>query len=135
MRWTAPKNISQLIAADPEQTWQDDQFEPLLITAMGGTLMGERPVPLVWQIEFEPAAFDDAPGKERVLALGHDDDGYGWTALILSAFVRRYPASAPFVRSDEELATCVICAEQTDVFEQLVEVALDTVAGAEGPDD
>jgi hypothetical protein len=129
MAWSAPANVAELVAADPDQTWQDDQFAPVLITVMGGTLSGAREVPLLWQIQFEPADLEGTPGEARLADLDLDTDGYGWTALILGELARRYPAHVRFVRSDEEAATCVLCAEQADVFEKVVEVTLAAVAG------
>jgi hypothetical protein len=129
MKWTVPRNIADLLSADSDQMWQDDQFEPLIITAMGGTLFGGRQVAVLWQIEFDPADLEGSQGEERIADQGHEPDGYGWTALILADLAQRYPACVPFVKGDEEAATCVICAEQADVFEKLVEVALVTISG------
>ena len=129
MEWSAPANINDLLSSDPDQTWMDDQFEPVIITAMGGTLFGAREVPILWQIEFEPADIEGASGEERIADLGLEPDGYGWTSLILRDLAQRHPACVPFVKGDEEAVTCVICTEHADVFERLVETVLAATAG------
>ena len=129
MRWKAPSNVAELVAADPDHMWEDDQFDPIKLTAMDGTRDGDRDVPLAWQFEFEPADMEGSPAEERLEALGFESDGYGWTALILGDFARRFPECAAKVRSDEELATCVITAEDSEIFERLVDTALATLEG------
>jgi hypothetical protein len=51
--WSVPENLPELINNE-DGMWEDDRWDPILLTVMKGTVYNGRDIPLTWQIEFEP---------------------------------------------------------------------------------
>ncbi len=128
--WNIPPNIAALVAADPDKTWESVDFEPIRLSVIGGTAYAGRPIPLAWQIEFDPDDVANTNANDLIGKLGHEPDGYGWAALISAQVAQRFPElEAQLHLGDTEEATCVIWVEGEDICRKLCEVALGLVVG------
>ena len=89
--WNIPENLLELVDGDEGGIWEDDSWDPILLTVMKGTVYRGRTIPLAWQIEFEPVgpAFEVANAK--LSTLGLDPDGYGWATLIKGVADKYHP--------------------------------------------
>jgi hypothetical protein len=114
--WNIPTDLRQQLEADEDGVWEDDQWAPILLTAMAGTSYEGRDIPIMWQIEFEPP--DDRDGDE-------------WAEFVAEAFSKRYPENVSELRSDSEADTCVLWVESEDTCKQLIETAWPLVCEAE----
>ena len=96
-KWKIPKNLQQLIDADSpdgDGMWEDDSWDPILLTVMAGTSYGGRNIPLSWQIEFQPEDERLEAANKEIEALGQQPDGYGWAKLIEAVFAKDHPKLA-----------------------------------------
>jgi hypothetical protein len=111
-KWMVPRNISDLVATNKDQIWEDESWKPILLTVMGGTVYRKRPIPLAWQIEFDPSDIFFARANARLRQLGIEPDGYGWADVIKSQFEKYHLAASNEAHyGDTELDTCVIWVE------------------------
>ena len=47
--WKVPKNLDKALE-DADGMWEDERWSPILITAMSGTELNGREIPVAWQI-------------------------------------------------------------------------------------
>lgn len=116
--WKIPKNIAKLVKED--DMWEDDRYEPILLTVMPGTSHRGRKIPLAWQIEFDPHDDQFAAANQRLRASDTESDGDGWAEVIEKQFSKRYPRLAGGLHSDSESNTCVLWVESEDTCKKLV---------------
>ncbi len=119
--WEIPKNLEALVE-DGDGMWEDDRWEPILLTVMSGTSYGSRDIPLAWQIEFDP--YDDRleAASEKLEASGVEPDGDGWAEFIVQRFTTRYPKLAAELHSDSESSICVLWVESEKTCKKLTEL-------------
>jgi hypothetical protein len=90
---------------------------------MKDTVYRGRPIPLAWQIEFEPAGSGFEAANEKLAALGVDPDGYGWATLIQRVAEKYYPEMAKELQfGDTEGSACVVWVESEDMSRQLIQM-------------
>jgi hypothetical protein len=120
-KWKIPKNI-QTRVDDEDGMWEDERFDPILLTVISGVEYEGREIPLSWQIEFDP--FDDRleTANEKLEASGIEPDGDGWAEHIESKFSKRYPKLADELHSDSESSTCVLWVESEKACQKLIEL-------------
>lgn len=122
--WNIPSNLSELIDSDPGNTWESHEWAPIVLTVLGGTVFQGRPIPLSWQIEFEPAKADNKQSSTAMTKLGLDSDGYGWSDFIQRDFAARHPNDISKLHTgDTEQGTCVIWVESEMTCRLLMETA------------
>jgi len=75
--WKVPKDLAKALEKG-DGSWEDARWSPMLLTAMSGTELDGREIPVAWQIEFD--SFDDEleAVNERLEESGVEVDGYGW---------------------------------------------------------
>lgn len=121
-QWKPPKDISQALV-DGDGFWEDERFAPILVTAMSGVTYQGRPIPIVWQIEFDPFEDDFEAANGRLSANGSEPDGYVWGQCILTALRERNPELAERVNIDDcELSTCVAWVESKEDCQALLDM-------------
>lgn len=120
-KWKIPKNIQKRVD-DEDGMWEDERFDPILLTVMSGVEYEGRDIPLSWQIEFDP--FDDRleTANEKLEASGIEPDGDGWAEYIENAFAKRYSKLADELHSDSESSTCVLWVESENACKKLIEL-------------
>src|SRR5262245_29131139 len=121
--WKTPKNIAKALE-DDDGFWEDDRWSPIMLTAMSGTEYEGREIPVMWQIEFEPAE----AGNAKLEGTGLEPDGYGWGEYIQNAIRQTNPDLANRLHTDCELATCVIWVESEQDCRELLEATWKLVA-------
>jgi hypothetical protein len=120
--WKVPRNLQKTLEDDGDDTWEDDRWDPILLTAMTGTSYDGRDIPLAWQIEFEPDDDRLEAANEEISALGLEPDGYGWSTVIQKVLSRHDPRLLKELHSgDTESATCVIWVESENTCKALIE--------------
>lgn len=119
--WKIPKNIQKRVA-DEDGMWEDERFDPILLTVMSDVEYEGRDIPLSWQIEFDP--FDDRleTVNEKLESSGIEADGDGWAEAIEKEFAKRYPKLAGELHSDSESSTCVLWVESEKTCQKLIEL-------------
>lgn len=55
-KWKAGKDVRKCVTAS-RGTWEDERYDPILLTVSVGVEYQGREIPLMWQIEFDP--FDE----------------------------------------------------------------------------
>lgn len=124
-QWKIPKDLQQQIDADSpdgDGMWEDDRWDPILLTVMAGTSYEGREIPLSWQIEFEPDDERLESANEEIEALGLEHDGYGWAKFIAAVFEKEHPDLLPQLHFDDaEEATCVVWVESESTCQILTE--------------
>jgi hypothetical protein len=124
--WNIPENLQALIeadSADGDGMWEDDSWDPILLTVMAGTSYNGRDIPLSWQIEFQPADARLEQANKAIEDRGLEPDGYGWAKLIGDAFTKDHPELAEELHfGDTEIATCVVWVESESTCKTLMEV-------------
>src|SRR5688572_16711178 len=121
--WKVPKNLAKALE-DAGGIWEDDRWSPILLTAMSGTALNGREIPVAWQIEFDPS--DDAleAANARLEASGTDPDGYGWGEHIRKVVGKSDAALAERLHlTDCGTDTCVIWVESDQDCRALIETA------------
>lgn len=119
--WKIPKNIQKRVD-DEDGMWEDERFDPILLTVMSEVEHEGRDIPLSWQIEFDP--FDDRleAANEKLESSGIEPDGDGWAEVIEKEFAKRYPKLAGELHSDSESSTCVLWVESEKTCQKLIEL-------------
>jgi hypothetical protein len=102
--WSIPENLLELVHGDEGGIWEDDSWDPILLTVMTGTVYKGRDIPLAWQIEFEPVGPRFEAANKKLMTLGLDPDGYGWATLIKNVAEKYHPDVAKELQFDEELS-------------------------------
>lgn len=112
--WDIPDNLDELLE-DEEGMWEDDRWEPILLTVMTGTVYQGRKIPYSCQIEFEPE-------DERLEAQEIEPDGYHWGRVIHERISETHPALADQLHLEDcEAATCVVWVESEETCRLLME--------------
>ncbi len=119
--WKIPKNIQKRVEEE-DGMWEDERWDPLLLTVMSGSSYEGRDIPLMWQIEFDP--FDDRleAANEKLEAAGVEPDGDGWSEVIETEFAKRHPKLAADFHSDSESSACVVWVESEATCQKLMEL-------------
>jgi hypothetical protein len=121
--WKPPKNISKALE-DGDGLWEDERWSPILLTAMSGTELAGREIPIAWQIEFEPSEDDFEAANAKLEEMGIEPDGYGWGEYIEKTIREANPALAKRLHTtDCEADTCVIWVESAEDCRALLEAA------------
>ena len=120
-KWKIPKDIQKCVEVEGG-IWEDERFDPVLLSVMSGTSFGGRDVPLAWQIEFDPFNPRLAAANGKLAASGIDPDGDGWSEFLESEFARRYPKLAGGFHSDSESSACVVWVESERACLKLIEL-------------
>lgn len=121
--WKIPENLKELIDADEGGIWEDDSWDPILLTVMGGTSYGGRDIPLAWQIEFQPYDERLEAANKKIESLGVEPDGYGWSNVIQSVIEKHHPNMLGELHfGDSETETCVVWVESEVTCKMLIEV-------------
>jgi hypothetical protein len=120
-KWKIPAKIRKHVE-DEGGLWEDERFDPVLLTVLSGNSYKGREIPLTWQIEFDP--FDErlATASEKIRASGIEPDGDGWSQIIEKEFARRHARLASEFHSDSESSTCVIWVESGRACRRLIEL-------------
>ena len=122
-KWEIPRDLASLVAADADATWEDDRWDPIQLSVIGGTTYGGREIALAWQVEFDPEDKRLGPANVELQKAGLEPDGYGWAKLIEAVFARDHPASVAELRfGDTEASACVVWVESEPTCRTLVEV-------------
>jgi len=72
--WKVPKNLDKALD-DGDGMWEDERWSPILLTAMSGTKLNGREIPVAWQIEFDPLDDDLEAATARLEEGGMEGDG------------------------------------------------------------
>ncbi len=120
-RWRLPRNLAKALE-EGDGFWEDERWSPILLTAMSGTKLDGRAIPIAWQIEFEPGEDDFAEANAELEEMGIEPDGYGWGAYIRKCVRKSNPGLARRLHLlDCETATCVIWVESAEDCRMLLE--------------
>ena len=129
-KWKLPKDITKALA-DGDGAWEDDRWSPILLTAMSGTELNGREIPLAWQIEFDPSEDELEAANSKLEEMGIEPDGYGWGEHICKAIAKANPELAKRLHtSDCESDTCVIWVESDEDCRVLIETAWSLICKA-----
>ena len=120
-QWRIPKNIQKRVE-DEGGMWEDERFDPVLLTVLSDTSYQGRDIPLGWQLEFDPSDDRLESANEKFEAAGIEQDGDGWSSVIEKEFAKRYPKLAGEFHSDSESSTCVVWVESESTCRKLMEV-------------
>jgi len=119
--WKLPRNIAKELE-DGDGFWEDERWSPILLTAMSGTALDGREIPIAWQIEFEPSEHDFEAANAKLKEMGIEPNGYGWGDFICETIRKGNPALATRLNvNDCELGTCVIWVESDEDCRVLLE--------------
>jgi hypothetical protein len=122
-QWNVPGNLQEIIAEDEDNTWENEQWEPIHLRVVGGTIYKGREIPLAWEIELslDDDFFDDV--NPQLEAIGIEADGYGWLELIEHQLSKDAPSLAEKIHTgDTESSACVIWVESEEDCRQLIEI-------------
>jgi hypothetical protein len=129
-RWKPPKDIAKALE-DGDGFWEDERWSPILLTAMSGTELNGRHIPIAWQIEFDPSGDEFEAANAKLEEVGIEPDGYGWGEYIRQRIRKPNPALAKRLHlADCETDTCVIWVESEDDCRILLETTWGLVFGA-----
>ncbi|HYV35809.1 MAG TPA: hypothetical protein VE988_08910 [Gemmataceae bacterium] len=110
-QWKPPKNIAKALE-DGDGSWEDERWSPILLTAMSGTELDGREIPIAWQIEFDPSEDDFEVANAKLESMEIESDGYGWGEHIRKTIQNTDPGLAKRLHlGDCETDTCVIWVE------------------------
>ncbi|HEY1341313.1 MAG TPA: Imm51 family immunity protein [Bryobacteraceae bacterium] len=119
--WKVPKNLDKALEAG-DGMWEDDRWSPILLTAMSGTELNGREIPVAWQIEFGPFDDDFEAANAELEESGIEPDGYGWGEHVRKVVRKSDPALAKRLHlNDCETDTCVIWVESEQDARGVVE--------------
>jgi len=121
--WEIPENLDELLA-EQDGEWEDDRWDPILLTVMTGTVYQDREIPYSWQIEFEPDDERLAQANARLETRGIKTDGDGWGEAIHERISELHPELADQLHLEDcETATCVAWVESEKTCRVLMEEA------------
>ena len=122
-QWNIPENIYELVYADEDCVWEDESWDPVLLSVIGGTSYGGRDIPLSWQIEFEPFGEIFSKGNEQLNKLGEECDGYGWANLINTIFIKHHPDLKDHIYfGDTDSSACVVWTETESTCKKIMSI-------------
>ncbi len=120
-KWKLPNNIAKALE-DGAGFWEDERWSPILLTAMSGTELNGREIPIAWQIEFDPSEDALEPANAGLEEIGIEPDGYGWGEYIRNSIRKANPGLAKRLHlTDCETETCVIWVESDEDCRMLLE--------------
>ncbi|HYE20237.1 MAG TPA: hypothetical protein VEA69_17445 [Tepidisphaeraceae bacterium] len=119
-KWKLPKNLAKVVE-DEGGSWEEDRWDPILLTVIGGTVLEGREIPLAWQIEFDP--YDDRleAARKELSAGGVEPDGYAWAERITAELTKNHPEVTAELHEDSEMSTCVVWVESEAACKALIE--------------
>lgn len=121
-KWNPPANITKALEQG-DGMWEDDRWSPILLTAMAGTKLDDREIPVAWQIEFDPSDEALEAANAKLEEAGIEPDGYGWCEHIVDSIGKTNPGLAKRLHTtDCESATCVIWVESDSDCRILLEL-------------
>ncbi len=113
-KWKPPRNITKALE-DGDGIWEDERWWPILLTAMSGTIVEGREIPIAWQIEFDPSDAELEQANARLVKKGIEPDGYGWGEYVRKSIRNIHPGLAKRLHlSDCESGSCVIWVESDE---------------------
>ncbi len=119
--WNPPENIAKALA-EGDGFWEDEQWSPILVTAMSGTEFDGREIAVAWQIEFDPSDDEFSTANAAIEEMGIEPDGYSWGDHIQNSIRKTNGALADRLHtSDCETGTCVIWVESAEDCRELLE--------------
>jgi hypothetical protein len=119
--WKPPKNIAKALA-NGDGAWEDERWSPILLTAMSGTELEGREIPIAWQMEFDPTDDEFEQANARLEKANLEPDGYGWGEYIQKSVRKTNPELAKRLHAgDCETDTCVIWVESESDCRELLE--------------
>jgi hypothetical protein len=125
--WKPPKNIAKALD-DGDGFWEDEQWSPILVTAMSGTEFNGREIPVSWQVEFDPSEDDFEAANAKLEEMGIEPDGYGWGEYIKKTIRKANPGLAKRLHiTDCETETCVIWVESAADCRALLEATWELI--------
>ena len=120
-KWRVPKDLRKRVA-DAGGTWEDERYDPILLSVSGDGSYKGRKIPLMWQVEFDPCDERLEAAGERLENRGLEADGDGWSSVIRKKFKKRFPKLAGELHDDSESSTCVLWVESESACRVLVEL-------------
>jgi hypothetical protein len=117
-KWKLPKDLNQILQEDG--VWDDERFDPILLTVMSGTSYGGRKISLAWWIEFDPYDKRLQHANKKIEQSGIEPDGDGWSEVVITHFAKRHPKLADELHSDSESSTCVLWVESEHACQLLI---------------
>ncbi len=127
--WKVPKNIAKVLE-DNEGIWEDKRWSPLLLTAMSGTELNGREIPVAWQIEFDPFDVQFETANATLEEKDIEPDGYGWGEHVRKAIRKQKASLAKRLHLDDcETDTCVIWVESDEDCRVLLETTWKLIFG------
>ena len=113
-KWKPPKDIT-IALEKGDGTWEDERWSPVLLTAMSGTELNGRVIPVAWQIEFDPSEDEFEATNAKLVGMEIEPDGYGWGEYIRKTMSIVNPGLANRLHlADCETGTCVIWVESDE---------------------
>jgi hypothetical protein len=120
-KWKPPQNLAKVLE-EGEGFWEDERWSPIALTALSGTELDGRKIPIAWQIEFDPSEDDLERANAKLEEMGIEPDRYGWGEYIQKAIRKSNPALAKRLHlADCETDTCVIWVEADEDCRLLLE--------------
>ncbi len=119
--WRLPNDLRKRVV-DAGGSWEDERYDPILLSVSDDVSYKGRKIQLVWQVEFDP--FDERleAAWERLEDRGVEPDGDGWSGVIHAKFKQRFPKLAGVLHDDSESSTCVLWVESERACKALVEL-------------
>ena len=105
--WKIPADLQRYLNAH-DGIWEDDRWDPILLTVMQGTSYEGRDIPVAWQIELEPP-----DGR----------DGDAWAETIRDEYMLQHAKQIDELHFDSESSTCVIWVDSEEACRRLLDVA------------
>ena len=128
--WWIPTDLAELIAADDDLTWSTDAWAPLTLSVVAGTTYAGRDILLAWQVEFHPTDPVFEGPNAKIVAMGREADGYGWSELIAAAMGKHHAEISGELRTgDTDASACVIWVESEQACRCLVGVIWNLIYG------
>lgn len=121
-----PDNLAEIIEEDG--IWEDDSFEPFLITAVEAEFKGHDVIS--YQVEFSPE-LDLEEQNEILRKYNFETDGYAWEGLIREYVEIKEPAFQKMIIGDSESDTCVLWTANQYDFRKLLNYVQEVISKTE----
>jgi hypothetical protein len=125
--WNIPPDLADIVAE--EDIWEDESWDPIRLSVLGGTEYEGRAILLAWQVEFEPFGGDFVEAGKHIFGT-RQPDAYGWCEAVVERMAKAYPGFADRLHTgDTESSTCVIWVESEEACKALIEVVWELIYG------